>query len=463
MRPEFRSGSFWQTALVWLLFLGSIATLFVNSLTAWLLPGQELQIRDTLGAAARKVAAASLPEADRLPPEFTTLPAGLHRKLERITEEVLQAYPGVEGGFYINQHHDEFAGYAFPTGPVHGPRHEKRRDPPPREEPYIRVQAEQCASQESADPLIQGRDVGPSRVVVATLPVGSQRPAHLVVWLMYRLTGPEEHRAQARRYLISTSLALAGIVAALLLTLGLRRTLSRERASRERLREELRRSEHLASLGLLVAQVAHEVRNPLAGIRSTVQLWQRLPGESQTPESMQAVVTAVDRLDELLTSLLQFSRAEGHDQQPVDINAVVRESLELLRAQATQQHVLLELNLDPQVPTILGSAKALRQVVLNLATNALQAMPHSGRLTCRTRSAADAVECEIADTGPGIDPNVRSRLFEPFFTTRTQGTGLGLALCREIVLQHNGRIELESVEPHGTLCRVVLPVHRGIS
>jgi signal transduction histidine kinase len=462
MRPDFRSGSFWQTVLVWLLFLGSIITLFVNSVTAWLLPGQELQIRQALANASRELAAASLDEVHQLPEKFSTVPRGLNQNLEQITDRVLRAYPGVEGGFYLNQHLDEFVGYAFPSGPAHGPRHEKRRDPPPREEPYIRVQAEETATQESPDPLIQARDVGPSRVIVATQAVGSQRPAHLVAWLMYRVTGPEQHRAQAQRYLISTSMALAGIVAALVLTLSLRRTLSRERDSRERLRDELRRSEHLASLGLLVAQVAHEVRNPLAGIRSTVQLWQRIPAESQTPESLRAVVTAVDRLDELLTSLLQFSRTESTDREPININGVVRESLELLRAQAAQQHVMLELNLDPQVPVIAGSAKALRQVVLNLATNALQAMPESGRLTCRTRwrSSEDAVEFEIQDTGPGIDPEVRSRLFEPFFTTRTQGTGLGLALCREIVLQHNGRIELEPVEPQGTLCRVVLPTHR---
>jgi signal transduction histidine kinase len=461
MRLDFQSGSFWQTVLVWFLFLGSIITLFVNSMTAWLRPGPELRIHD-LREAGQKLAAAALEQADRLPAEFRTVPPSLNQQLAEIAGQVLRAYPGIEGGFYLSGPHDEFVGFAFPTGPAHGPRHEKRRDPPPREEPYIRLQAAETASQEGSDPLIQAIDVGPSRVAVATVPVGPQRPAHLVVWLMYRVTGPEDHRVRAQRYLVSTSLALAGIVAALVLTLSLRRTLARERESRERLRDELRRSEHLASLGLLVAQVAHEVRNPLAGIRSTVQLWQRLPHESQTPESMQAVVTAVDRLDELLTSLLQFSRAESTDREPLNLNLVLRDSLELLRAQAAQQHVLLELHLDSQLPAIVGSAQALRQVVLNLATNALQAMPASGRLTCRThwRSSDNTVEFEIQDTGPGIDPDVRSRLFEPFFTTRTQGTGLGLALCREIILQHNGRIELESVAPHGTLCRVVLPAHR---
>jgi signal transduction histidine kinase len=193
-----------------------------------------------------------------------------------------------------------------------------------------------------------------------------------------------------------------------------------------------------------------------------VQLWQRIPDESLTPESMQAIVAAVDRLDALLSNLLQFSRSETTNHSSVDLNDVIRETVELLRAQAVQQHVLLELNLDSQLPRIQGSATALRQVVLNLTTNSLQAMPQSGRLTCRTRwsKANETVELEIADTGPGIDAAVRSRLFEPFFTTRAEGTGLGLALCREIVLQHGGRIELEPAEPHGTVCRVTFPIRK---
>src|SRR5207237_6949394 len=115
----------------------------------------------------------------------------------------------------------------------------------------------------------------------------------------YRLTGPEQHRAQVSRYQVSTFLALGGIVSALVLTWRLGHNLGKEREARERLREELRRSEHLASLGMLLAQVAHEVRNPLAGIRSTVQLWQRLPDESRTPESLEAVIPGVDRRDAL--------------------------------------------------------------------------------------------------------------------------------------------------------------------
>src|SRR5262249_40683366 len=147
-------------------------------------------------------------------------------------------------------------------------------------------------------------------------------------------------------YQMSTFLALAGIATALALTWRLGRNLKREREAREQLRDELSRSEHLASLGMLLAKVAHEVRNPLAGIRSTVQLWERLPAESRTPESLQAVIAGVDRLDELLTDLLYFSRSENRERQSVDLNDVVRQTLDLIRAQAGTQNVALQVELD---------------------------------------------------------------------------------------------------------------------
>ncbi len=455
-----RPSTFWQTIIVWLLFLASVGTLLFNSFVAFLLPRQEQSVRDLLRTATSKLVQAAEPDADQFSTSVKPLSQEANLRLETLTDSVLRNYPGVEGGFFVNHDRDEFAGYAFPTGPGGGPHGPKRRDPPPREEPYIRLQARQSASQGEGSIIVQSLDVGPSRVVVTTSPVGERRPAPLVVWMMYRVTGPESQLAQVTRYRLSTLLALGGILAALALTWNLQRTLRREREDRERLRDELRRSEHLASLGMLLARVAHEVRNPLAGIRSTAQLWKRLPEESRTPESLDAVVDAVDRINALVSQLLYFSRSETAARQSVDLNDVVREAFELLRAQAAQQNVRVDVDLEPDLPKIRGSAAGLRQVVLNLATNALQAIPQSGRLACRTRHLASThvVELEIADTGPGIDPEVRARLFEPFFTMRPQGTGLGLSLCREIVLQHDGTIDLIPATPHGTVCRVVLPV-----
>ncbi len=222
------------------------------------------------------------------------------------------------------------------------------------------------------------------------------------------------------------------------------------------------RAEHLAVLGKLLAGVAHEVRNPLAGIRSTVQLWERLPDTARTPESIHAVIQGVDRLNEIVSRLLLFARVgDSEERQPVLVNSVLTETLNLLEAQAGSQSVRIERDFDPGLPIVRGSASALRQVFLNLATNALQAMPQGGKLCCRTRHEPQqhVVEICFTDTGPGVPPDVRKRLFEPFFTTRPEGTGLGLALCREFVLQHGGKIEVEGGGPGATF-RVILPAAR---
>lgn len=453
-----KTGTFWQTVVVWLLFLASIGTLLFNAAASTPTPGRQESMGAELRETTLKLAAAAEGEEGAVSASVRPVSDEIDARLEALSERILRDHPGVEGGFFVNDQADEFAGYAFPSG-ARGPHPRKRRDPPPKEEPYIRLQARLSTTQAVGTVILQTLDVGPSRVMIATSPVGTVRPARLVVWLMDRITDPETQRVEVSRYRLSTILALGGIATALGLTWNLQRSLRQERVDRERLRDELRRSEHLASLGMLLAKVAHEIRNPLAGIRSTAQLWERLPQESRTPESLRAMIGAVDRLDSLVSQLLYFSRSENTARQSVDLNGVVREACDLLRAQAVEQNVRLDVELAPDLPQIRGSAPALRQVVLNLATNALQAMPDSGRLSCRTRHVAAnrTVELEVADTGPGVDPSVRDRLFEPFFTTRATGTGLGLALCREIVLQHDGTIELEPAAPHGTVCRIVFP------
>ncbi len=222
----------------------------------------------------------------------------------------------------------------------------------------------------------------------------------------------------------------------------------------------MRRSEHLAALGKLLAGVAHEVRNPLAAIRSTAQLYQRLPEHAHNPASLDAIVQGVDRLNALVSRLLYFVRSGYEERRPVDLNAIVQETLTLLHAQAETQQVVLRTELAADLPPVLGSAQALQQVVQNLTTNAMQAMPGGGALHCRTRrlDGPPRVELEIADTGPGIAPADQAHLFEPFWTTRPEGTGLGLALCREIVQQHGGQIELVRQPGWGALFRVSLPL-----
>jgi two-component system, NtrC family, sensor histidine kinase HydH len=448
----------WQTIVVAMLFAASVGVLIFNSVRAVLLPRAEQQARRQLIEAAQRVRDAVEPSLTSNLVSSSPLPEAEHERLSDVVAGPLRDFPGVEGGIYLAGRREKFAGFAFPTDP-HKAAERTRREPPPLETPYIRLQARDTVDSPAGNVTVQMLDVGPSRVLVATIPLGEQRPAVAVAWLLYRVTGPEQQAAQSWRLQLSTSLALAGIAVAMALTVSLTRKLHREQVVQDALRDDLRRSEHLASLGMMLASVAHEVRNPLAAIRSTVQLWQRLPDEARTPASLEAVIQAVDRLNMLVGRLLQFARSENAARTKLDVNSLVAETAALLRAKANEQQVEIVTNLS-DVPPLLGSAQGLQQVILNLATNALEAMPHGGRLEFGTKfdQQRRSVELEVADTGKGIPPEVKERLFQPFFTTRREGTGLGLALCREIVAQHGGQIALEPRQPTGTRCLVTLPL-----
>jgi signal transduction histidine kinase len=280
----------------------------------------------------------------------------------------------------------------------------------------------------------------------------------------------DRQRASGRAYLVAVVTeavgAAAGVAAAAAFFWTLRRHLAaRARAAavvREQ-RELLRRqAEALKEAGRrkdqLRMMLAHELRNPLAAIRSTVQLWQRLPDVARTPASLEAVLGVVDRLNAFTGRLLQFARAE-EERRPVDLNAVVGAALDLLQAQAEEQGVSVRRDLASDLPPVAGSPGTLYQLALNLCTNALQAMPHGGRLRCATThdGAAGTVELRVGDTGPGVSPEERPHLFELFFTTRPEGTGLGLALCREIVTGHGGTIALDAADGVGASFIVTLP------
>lgn len=456
---KFRVLVWLQVTLLGALFLASLCTLAYGAFASRPGPAVESAMRERLRrASARMAAAAATPIEDARPSRASDW-ASQGRELSEIAEQVLRSFEGVEGGFYLNGKGDRFSGYAFPTGRPRPPRRQKREEPPPLEEPYIRIQARQSLSLPAGEISVSIRDVGPSRVMILTEPVGSQRPAPAATWLMYRLVDPRLLDRQVRQYRASTGLALGGLLLAMLLMIGLARNVKRQQQEEIRLRDELRRSERLASLGTLLAGVAHEVRNPLAAIRSTVQLWQRLPDRSRTPESLEAVIGAVDRLNDTVSQLLYFSRADGTQREPVNVNGLLRETLELFAAQASSRHVALTADLSDDVGTILASPAALRQVFVNLTTNALQAMSDGGQLqvTARRGEKGNDVVIDFADNGPGIPREMKSHLFEPFFTTRSEGTGLGLALCREIVVQHEGTIECLESEA-GARFRIVLKV-----
>ncbi|HEY4309664.1 MAG TPA: ATP-binding protein [Pirellulales bacterium] len=450
-----------QAVLLATVVAASLALLAFDAFVTRSSPQREREVQAQLQEASHRMAE----EAARLgSPQLQSAESidDYNRRLGELTTQVLRNFPDIEGGFYVDDQVDRFLGYAFPTH-HHPGREPNKSDPPPLEAPYIRLQARESLMSAPGDTRLSVRDVEASRVMIVTEPVGAERPARLATWLMYRLVDPRQLGNQVRRYQASTAMAIGGLILAAALLISLGRTVRTQREQEARLKEDLRRSEHLAALGKLLAGVAHELRNPLAAIRSTVQLWERLPDETRTPQSLHAVVGAVDQLNQTISQLLHFSRADHSDRKPVEIHNLLHETAELLAAQAVEQQVTIDWRLASGEIIVNGSPTGLRQVFVNLLQNALQAMPNGGRVLVSSARQADGKHyvIEFQDSGEGISAESRRHLFEPFFTTRPMGTGLGLALCREIIIQNGGSVEYVASPEPGTTFRVTLPLRSG--
>lgn len=230
--------------------------------------------------------------------------------------------------------------------------------------------------------------------------------------------------------------------------------------------QQLWQAARLAGVGELAASIAHELNNPLGTVSLRVEgLLAKTPPDDPRRKALEIIEGEVERMAGLVSNLLQFSRA-GRDQvSTVDVCEEINRTLELVAHHLRKRGVRVEPQFAPDVPPIHADRQQLRQVFLNLFTNAADAMPEGGRLIPRVRrgelpGGIPAVVVEVEDTGVGIPPELLPRVFEPFFTTKEEGkgTGLGLAICRRIIDQHRGKIEVDSQVGRGTTFRLWLPV-----
>lgn len=233
--------------------------------------------------------------------------------------------------------------------------------------------------------------------------------------------------------------------------------------------ERAERHEKLASLGVLAAGVAHEIRNPLTAMRARIfTLQKKLDAGSPERNAADVLDDEVRRLERIVKDFLQFARPSDPEMQRVPVPDALRTVRELLNPQAEQRAVALELGTLPQVE-VLADPQQLKQVLINLTQNAIEACPPGGRVTLglrvdqrRLHQRATAVAVlEVSDTGNGMPPEVRQRLFDPFFTTKPAGVGLGLAIADRIIERHGGRLECETREGSGSVFGVILPLPGG--
>ena len=240
------------------------------------------------------------------------------------------------------------------------------------------------------------------------------------------------------------------------------RLIEREKATRDRARleEQLRHADRLATIGTLAAGVAHELNEPLGSVLGFAQLAGKTEDLPRgTAQDLDKIVKATLHAREIVRKLMLFARHEPPRPAPLRVDAVVGEALDLLALRCARAGVAVERALDAALPAIVADAAQIRQVVVNLAVNAIQAMPKGGRLTATAAADGAGVAIEIADDGVGMDEATRRRRFTPFFTTNDvgAGTGRGLAVAHGIVTAHGGTIEVESAPGKGSRFRVRLP------
>ncbi|MBI5395309.1 MAG: GAF domain-containing protein [Verrucomicrobia bacterium] len=222
--------------------------------------------------------------------------------------------------------------------------------------------------------------------------------------------------------------------------------------------EHLRRNEQLSALGLLSAEIAHEIRNPLTVLKMLFHsLDLKFGGDDPRAKDAAIIEQKMEHMNRILDSILTFARRSEPELCPTDLNALLDDVLLLVRHKLAQQNIALHQELAPCLPATALDRTQIEQVILNLILNSAQAMPSGGALTIATRGDASGVWLSITDTGVGITPEARQRLFDPFLTTKPAGTGLGLALVHKIIEAHKGRIEVESAQGKGTTFRVLLP------
>lgn len=425
----------------------------------------------------------------------TPISAGDDGLLGSLTAVALRGLPGVEGGFY-RATDGRLLGYAYPTYRGSGPK----TDIPEAERPTIeRVAARAVQERRAVNERIVA---GPDLILFHALPLsGTEAPAG-AVWVMERLAGIRTPQGRLYQTGLVAVLGIACGVAAIAWSVtrrlergvmsietglhameqrletpvpatgipeldrvgtGINRlaaTVQVHQQERTELEARLHRVDRLAALGRLVGGVAHEVRNPLASIRLKLHLARRSTGDPERLNGAFAVMEEeVERLNRLVERLLTLAKPAEPSRLPSDLHRLVQSRLDLWEARAASQRVVLEVRqAEPTLGPSLVDGDRVAQILDNLVANALDALADGGQVTISIERPTSAeVVIEVADTGPGVPADLVERLFEPFFTTRTDGTGLGLYLSAELARAMGGEVGYHNRLGGGACFEVRLP------
>jgi two-component system, NtrC family, sensor histidine kinase HydH len=424
--------------------------------------------------------------------------------LAAITANELSTFSGMEGGFYFPGL-DEFLGYSFPTSPLPKPAF----GPPPRSYEIIREQARQSIEQRRH--IVQVHQFDPATFPLVTEPIILNGKAVGCVWARTHIERLIPTVPVTSILIVAAALSIIGFTVAMTVAWNLRKRIEEIRIGLHRMhsdgqhrlrvhkgvfgdisrsinatmdaraedqmrRVEMEREMHqqdkMATLGTLVAGLAHEVKTPLAIIKTRIQMWERKlrPDAGGTPgngiiseDSIRLVNHEIDRLTDLVRRLLVFAKPVSNRMEPVDLNELLTRMIAFVQSDTQDRQITVAYHPGPSVPMIPLDPHAIEQVILNILSNSIEAMPSGGALAISSniRSDASAIQVDITDSGHGIPPEHLDRIFNPFFTTKEHGSGLGLAISNEIIRAHGGSIEfLPPAGGNGTHCRITLPVQQ---
>ncbi len=289
-------------------------------------------------------------------------------------------------------------------------------------------------------------------------------------WNKYTIEWPEKREIALRLIFLAVAGNLTNTLAE-----ALRRQYAKTKAVADQLAEAnrnlqeaeqaVRRSDRLAALGQLAAGLAHELRNPLGTIRASAEMLNRsVAAENDVAREVAGFISSeVDRTNSLVTRFLDFVRPLELRPAPADLAQVLDRSVAMVEREAAAREVTVYKNYSPDISPFSLDAELMERVFYNLLANAAQATAPGGAVTVKTRREGDTAEISVIDRGEGIEPKVMDSIFNPFFTTKPEGVGLGLAICSKIVDQHGGKIAVESERGKGSVFRVYLPMGDGLS
>lgn len=422
-------------------------------------------------------------------------------KLKKYTRKALLDIKGMEGGFYFNNT-NKFYGYSYPTSPPPSPAY----GPPPRS--YNIIEEQVLLTIKKSLSIVKLHQFDPAIFPLATMPLIYNNKVVGAVWVRTHIERELPAIKLQQVVNIAAIISLLGFLIAVLISIRLRshitgikidiekisvdssyrlnegkgifgyisrsfnnmlNNMQTQNRHRQQLEKELNQKEKMASLGTLIAGVAHEVKTPLAIIKTRIQMWQRYIERNEdsitsndsviSNNSMQLVVNQIDRLSNLVKRLLVFSQPTNRNFSLVDINKLIIKTISFIETSLQKDKIVFIKELDDRTQPIYANENALEQVLINVITNSIEAIPNKGKLIIRTKQSKkpNGVKIILSDSGVGISNDIIDNIWNPFFTTKKDGVGLGLSISYEIIKTHNGEIMFVKNLDVGSTCIITLP------